>query len=75
MIERINEIALDHCKDYPDIKNAAPFEQLYAIESVLIGSQQANEDCHKFILFLRNKLNMSAEEAVKEWETALKEES
>ena len=67
MDKRINEIAIEHCKEYPDVKNKAPFEQLYAIECTLIGIEEANKDCHKFINYLINKIGMTKDEAASEW--------
>lgn len=74
MKERIHEIATEHCAEYPDIKNCAPYEQLYAIESVLIGTKQANEDCHAFIQHLIKLAGMTTDEAVKSWESILQEQ-
>jgi hypothetical protein len=42
--ERVNEIALAFCSDYPDIEKVGTFEQLYAIESTLEGTNMANDD-------------------------------
>ena len=65
--QRINEIALKYCADYPDIKNKTAYEQLYAIESTLSGTMQANEDCHKMILLLGKKLNMTPDNIYNLW--------
>ena len=41
---RIAEIACKNSPDYPDIANVATWEQLYAIEGTLKGTDLAIED-------------------------------
>ena len=65
--ERIHEIATEYCSDYPDIENKSDFEQLYAIESTLSGTKQANEECHKMIKILGGMLNMTTDEIYNLW--------
>ncbi len=67
LIDRIGEIALKHCADYPDIKAKAPFEQLYAIESTLAGIEAANRDCHAIIRILGKRCGMTPAEVADLW--------
>ena len=45
--ERIKEIALKFCADYPNISICHPYEQLYAIEATLAGWSNALDDWAK----------------------------
>lgn len=59
---RIEEIALKHCADYPNIKNETRAGRLYAIDSTLEGISLANKDLHKVIENLRIKNNMTEDD-------------
>jgi len=62
---RIEEIALKHCADYPNIKTETRAGRLYAIDSTLEGIALANKDLHKIIEALRIKNNMSEDDVFK----------
>ena len=62
IVDRIQEIALKIAPDYPGVTTCDTWEQLYAIESSYEGEVLANEDCHKMIRYLKNRLVMSDEE-------------
>lgn len=66
--ERIKEIAVDNCPDYPNVGNVEPFEHLWAIESSLKGITSANDECHQMIKRLAQKCNMSMEDVCSLWE-------
>lgn len=65
--DRIKEIAIKYCGDYPDLEKVQPFEHLWAIECTLNGIGLANEDCHRFIKHLGSKLGLNTEELYDEW--------
>lgn len=64
VVSRINDIAIELCGDYPNIKTCKPLEQLYAIEESFKGTNAANTDLHRIIMKLRGKFDMSLEEYV-----------
>lgn len=59
---RIEEIALKHCADYPDIETQNRAGKLYAIDATLEGITLANKDLHKVIENLRIKNNMTEDD-------------
>ena len=60
--QRFKEIAIEIAPDYPGIKTAEPWEQLYAIKSSYEGVSLACDDLHKLIEKMRLMLNISKEE-------------
>jgi hypothetical protein len=72
--EKINEIALKYCPDYPRISEIESWEQLYAIESELIGINLANEDCHKMIKYLAKLLGYTMDDLFEIWSLVMKGE-
>ena len=67
LVRSIKEKAIKIAYDYPNIENCEPWEQLYAISSTYEGTNLANDECHKLIDFLRQKLNISKEELCDIW--------
>lgn len=49
VIEKLHEYSVKFAHEYPDIEKVAPWEQLYALVSVLEGTLAANEDLHKLL--------------------------
>jgi len=58
----IQEIAMEYCKDYPDIENCGFHEKLYAIRATLQGTILANKDCHSVIEKLRIETGKTKEQ-------------
>ncbi len=69
---KIIEMAKKYAPDYPEIEECSIYEQLYAIESSLEGTDAANKECHMVIKYLLAKLNMSKEELVEKWDSIVK---
>ena len=67
ILAAIKEKAIKIAADYPNITDCDWREQLWAISSSYEGTCMANDDCHKFIELLRQKLNMSKEELIELW--------
>jgi len=66
--EKIHRMAVNHCEDYPGVEEADAREQLYALDSSLAGIKSANEDLHKLISELQDRLGMSNEEIFQLWD-------
>ena len=64
LADRIAEMAKAIAPKYPDIDKCDLFEQLYAIESSYLGTKDANQDLHKLIAVLRERLGMSVGEMI-----------
>lgn len=60
--DRIHEIAVDNCPDYPNIANVPLFEQLWAIETTLKGTSMACDDWLNFTRYLFKKYNIPESE-------------
>lgn len=70
-LEYLNEISEKYCFDYPGIKTCNATQRLWAIESTLEGTKQANMECHQMIQILRKRLNLSNDDLLKLWETEI----
>lgn len=71
--ERIEDIALKYCKDYPDIKTVDSYERLWAIECAIGGCRDANRDLHSVIAKLQIKYGIGIEEIFELSDLARKE--
>jgi len=60
--ERIHEIATKQCENYPNIENCGSLEQLYAIESSLIGTRWACKDWLNVVRCIQERYNIENEE-------------
>lgn len=59
--ERIKEIAVKLCGDYPNIQGCGSFERLWALESSLEGTNQAIEHWVLLVEKLKSKFGISSE--------------
>jgi hypothetical protein len=64
---RIREIAIKLQPDYPNINNANPMEQLYAIESGYEGIEKACHDWAKFGKYLWDGIGMTNDQVSSLW--------
>jgi len=55
----IREAAEQIAPDYPNVSKCDSWEQLYAIKASYKGTCDANEDLHRLVNILREKLGMS----------------
>lgn len=62
LTDRIREIAIKNCGDYPGIETCSAWEMLYAIECAIIGTSQACDDWSKAVKKLGSKIGMTNEE-------------
>lgn len=60
--ERIEDIALKYCKDYPEIKTTDSYERLWAIECAIGGCRDAVGDWHKLVQVLQKRYNIAQKE-------------
>lgn len=60
--DRIKEIAIKHCAEYPEITTVKPWEQLHAIELSLKGLSDACEDWMKVLKALQKKFGFINDE-------------
>lgn len=71
LIKRAREL----CPDYPGIKGLDdPFELLWAITGSLEGCRLANEDLHKLLSVLQDKLKLTDEQILRILEQIQKDE-
>ncbi len=62
---RINDIAMENCADYPNIENETLLGKLWAIEQTHKGTELANADLHRIIKRIREDKNIGDEEIPK----------
>lgn len=65
----IRKKAVKIADDYPDIKTCPIWECLYAIESSYDGTSLANDDCHKFLRYFKDKLGLTDVEYMELWDS------
>lgn len=71
--EHLKEKAVALAPDYPNVSNVNHWEHLWALTSSLEGTDGANQDCHKIIDKLRERLGMSKMDVVELWDELKKE--
>lgn len=62
LFQRIEEIAVKLCPDYPDIRTISNYEQLWAIERGYLGTKAACEDWYNLVKILQERYNIPQEE-------------
>lgn len=65
----IREKAIKIANDYPNIETCSIWECLYAIESSYEGTSLANDDCHKFLRYFKDKLNLDDATYMELWDS------
>ena len=74
ILDSLHEVAKKIAPGYPGMMENEPgktlgqHEQLYAIDCAYQGIKQANDDLHKLIELLRNRLGWSTERVIEFWE-------
>lgn len=72
----LHDKAKEISPDYPGIESSYdPYDQLWAITSSYEGTAAANDECHKLIDVMREKLGWTKEELVDKWKELVKEKS
>ena len=64
LFQRIEEIAVKLCPDYPDVKTISSYEQLWAIEQGYLGTRSACEDWHDLVKILQENYKIPEKEIV-----------
>ena len=67
--DKVEELSLKVSPDYPNIEKCDLVERLWAIETTFDGIELANQDLHKFIDILRDKLGYSNDDLMNLWES------
>lgn len=65
--DRLKEIAIKHCSDYPNIEIAHELEQLYALDCALDGIKKACEDWSKFTKEIQRRYNIPENDLTLLW--------
>jgi len=72
---RIREIALEFCSDYPDVTTTDTLDLLWAIESTLRGWDGAINGWSKICNKLAEKAGITKEQVIVMWDQILKDGS
>lgn len=62
--KQLKNNAKELCPDFPNVETCDPWDDLWAIKSYALGTDQANIDLHELIDVLRIKAELTKEQVI-----------